>query len=80
MKLVNNDNICNISYISHSIVFKFSQIVNLVMFVTLKYRKLNQAKPNQTKPNKTKNLINANISVISCPTFVKFRILVLNSP
>ena len=80
MMLVNNANICNISYISNLIAFKFGQIVNLVMFVTSKHRKLNQAKPNQTKPNKTKNLINANISVISCPTFVKFRILVLNSP
>ena len=79
MMLVNNANICNISYISNLIAFKFGQIVNLVMFVTSKHRKLNQAKPNQTKPNKTKNLINANISAISCPNVVKFGILVLYS-
>ena len=55
MMLVNNANICNISYISNLIAFKFGQIVNLVMFVTLKHRKLNQAKLNQTKENQKPN-------------------------
>ena len=67
MMLVNNTNICNISYISNLIAFKFGQIVNLVMFVTPKCKELSQAKPNQTKPNKTKNLIYSNISGISFP-------------
>ena len=79
MKLMNNANICNISYISHWIVFKFGQIVNWAMFITPKHQNLSQTKPNQTKPNKTKNLINANISAISCPNVVKFGILVLYS-
>ena len=80
MMLLNNAGICYISCVSHLIVFKFSQIVNLVMLASTKHQKLNQTKPNQTKPNKTKNLINANISAISCVTFVKIGILVLHSP
>ena len=49
MMLVNNASVCNIFYIFYLIAFKFGQIVNLVIFVTSKHKKLNQAKPNQTK-------------------------------